>query len=281
MGTNNNTTNIVMPTSENIKCIIEEAKRNAFVDASALGIKLLKNDLNVLLPEISERLTDEIRDKESEDETEISKEVEDEIFEVSGDEWEDVQTEIKELPEELPLKIKNLKDYTKTGEKLPKYCLKVRVNDKVITLRKSTLCWLFSDKEGRLSSDRLLRVRGMKIQNTPKSRVPSNKFKKPRKINLSSSSSSSDDETVEYSSESELEIFEEKESENEEDVKIIKEQYYAVFYDEAWYIGRVLDCSATECCIKFLKSELDQFIWPKNEEIRTIQKNLYFTDPYL
>lgn len=64
------------------------------------------------------------------------------------------------------LKIKN----TKTRQTEPKYCLKVKVNDKVLTLRKSKLCCLFSDKAGTLSS---------KIHQKDVFQV-----KKPRKINV-------------------------------------------------------------------------------------------------
>lgn len=34
-------------------------------------------------------------------------------------------------------------------------------NNKTRCMKKSSLCWLFSEKNGKLSSDRLLRVRGM------------------------------------------------------------------------------------------------------------------------
>lgn len=53
------------------------------------------------------------------------------------------------------------------------------------------------------------------------------------------------------------------------------EKYYAVFYDQTFYIGRALEIvNEEETKFKFLKYDLDQYIWPKVED-RDIVNNKF------
>lgn len=67
-----------------------------------------------------------------------------------------------------------IKDYTFAKESNNKFkdksFLKVQIKNKVLLVRKSTLCWFFATKCGRLSTDRLLRVRGMSGEMSSKPR---------------------------------------------------------------------------------------------------------------
>ncbi|KAF5302422.1 hypothetical protein FQR65_LT08510 [Abscondita terminalis] len=64
------------------------------------------------------------------------------------------------------------------------------------------------------------------------------------------------------------------------DVKL--ENYYAVFYDDSWYIGRVieiLDKSTSK--VKFLKENLRQFIWPKRDDIQEVRNEYIYYGPII
>ncbi|XP_050513083.1 uncharacterized protein LOC126888730 [Diabrotica virgifera virgifera] len=62
----------------------------------------------------------------------------------------------------------HLRDYT-GQKKAQKSCLSVTLKDKKTRIiKKSTLIWFFQEKQGRLSTDRLLRVKGMTVKNTHK-----------------------------------------------------------------------------------------------------------------
>lgn len=61
-------------------------------------------------------------------------------------------------------------------------------------------------------------------------------------------------------------------------MEIQNEQYYAVYYDDQWYIGRVIsiiDKNRSE--MKFLRSCLDNVQWPKVDDIQVV-KNQYIID---
>ncbi|KAL4101321.1 hypothetical protein QTP88_021341 [Uroleucon formosanum] len=52
-------------------------------------------------------------------------------------------------------------------------------------------------------------------------------------------------------------------------VSLNKENYYAIMYDTNWYLGRLIyftNQEKTFCEIKFLKTDLDTFYWPKHPE---------------
>lgn len=60
-----------------------------------------------------------------------------------------------------------------------------------------------------------------------------------------------------------------------------REKYYAVFYDDRYYIGRVLDiASDSDVKMKFLSEQLgDTFSWPRKDDISVINKRFIFYGP--
>lgn len=65
---------------------------------------------------------------------------------------------------------------------------------------------------------------------------------------------------------------------NNVDLKL--EHYYAVFYEENWFLGRIISLE-DKIVMKFLKQELDKFIWPdkKNEDIQKVNGKYIFYGP--
>lgn len=62
-------------------------------------------------------------------------------------------------------------------------------------------------------------------------------------------------------------------------IKFENEKYYAVYYDTGWYIGRVLEIMEDKCKVKFLKADLDNFFWPKNNEVHDVSLSFIFYGP--
>lgn len=149
-------------------------------------------------------------------------------------------------------------------------------------MRKSTLCWLFATKSGRLSTDRILRVRGVPSQKLSLQNV---KEKQNRKKNWDVTSSPKSG-TNGSENESEYEEMREKDQKNEigeniiEQIPIHIEKYYAVYYDNRFYIGRALNVYENfSCKVKFLKSKLDTFIWPREEDVEVVENRFIFYGP--
>ncbi|KAF5279100.1 hypothetical protein FQA39_LY05778 [Lamprigera yunnana] len=60
------------------------------------------------------------------------------------------------------------------------------------------------------------------------------------------------------------------------------EKYYAIQYEEQWYIGRVISRSEENFYVmKFLKQEMDVFVWPKNinTDISKVHESYIFYGP--
>lgn len=84
------------------------------------------------------------------------------------------------------------------------------------------------------------------------------------------------------SSGSELEIESDDQSIDEKKLKIdIKlESYYAIYYEDTWYLGRVIDFwDENKTKIKFMKKDLDNYIWPRKEDIHTVENRFIFYGP--
>lgn len=62
-------------------------------------------------------------------------------------------------------------------------------------------------------------------------------------------------------------------------VTVVVESYYAVFYDESWYIGRILQQIGNEWKIKFLKKNLLDYVWPRSDDIQIVKKCFIFYGP--
>ena len=61
--------------------------------------------------------------------------------------------------------------------------------------------------------------------------------------------------------------------------EILLEKYYAVFYDDTYYIGRVVEQSNNQVKMKFFKYELNSFIWPRDEDVTFVTTKYIFYGP--
>ena len=146
-----------IPPIDEIMITLERAKYDALNDALKLGMVFES-------PEIAEQKLIEIlinpvhcdeipnSDDESIEETKICEEPE-----FSGS---DVEIDEGDLSLFSSYKKLNLKDYSEDKVTNKGSFLNVTLNGKKHLIKKSSLCWLLSDKS-RLSNDRIYRVRGM------------------------------------------------------------------------------------------------------------------------
>lgn len=175
--------------------------------------------------------------------------------------------------------ILNIKDISKTNtRKLPTHLIKIFVNNREMTVKKSKLCWLFISISGRLSSDRLLRVR----TDSARALIVSKKcMNSKRNVNLEQSDTSVSG-SCRTDSEFENESFSDKNDEETDIAKRItvnKDEYYAVLYDK-WYIGLVIETlDENTSKIKFLKRELDEYMWHRPEDIQILNNKYIFYGP--
>ncbi|KAF5286417.1 hypothetical protein FQR65_LT12598 [Abscondita terminalis] len=168
-------------------------------------------------------------------------------------------------------KLKNYPEVTNLKEDSPFVRIKLE-DDSEIVVKKSSYCWLLQDDRGRVSSDRLKRFHltaKKKKLPTANTKRKSNNVLQINNDDVDNSSSSSDD-NIEYDSvnteesgNSEVEQTD-KTNRNVEPEVLMLENYYAVFYDEGWFIGRAIEkLSADTYKFTFLKQDLDNFVWPK------------------
>lgn len=174
----------------------------------------------------------------------------------------------------------DLIDYTDLETKKTDSFVEIINKGRIMKLRKTTLCWMLETKDSRLSSDRLQRVRG------PKSFIDKNiptKSKKKQDISESESSESESEETLKYDDSDDTETFSEFEDDASKNVSSTAhfqlEQYYAVAYHDSWYIGRILETNTVQSKLKFLKFDLDRYIWPPREDIQVVQNTYIFEGP--
>ncbi|KAL0098819.1 hypothetical protein PUN28_020764 [Cardiocondyla obscurior] len=64
-----------------------------------------------------------------------------------------------------------------------------------------------------------------------------------------------------------------------EKLKLELEKYYCVYYDTGWYIRRKLHIEKNTCQIKFLYSNLDEFRWPKKDDIKKVNIKFILCEP--
>lgn len=93
-----------------------------------------------------------------------------------------------------------------------------------------------------------------------------------------SSSQSSDQQLILNDDPSSENIESSDDEKNTEIINIKVEHYYAVIYDNGWYIGRVININENQYTIKFLK-ELDKFKWPNNDDIQIVPRKYIFYGP--
>lgn len=153
-------------------------------------------------------------------------------------------------------------------------------NGTVKTVKKTSLCWLFSDSISKVSTDRLERFKVKKKDSDPSKRIIN--IDKDEEISCKQTSSNEGDTSEDEISE-ETDLKDENPSKKSE-IKILKEHYYSVMYEDAWYIGKVVKEVVTEnrkkyIQIKFLKENLDNFSWPKQEDIQNVENIQVFYGP--
>ncbi|XP_044758739.1 uncharacterized protein LOC123316627 [Coccinella septempunctata] len=172
----------------------------------------------------------------------------------------------------------DLKDYSHLNVDLSiesPYTEVVIGENKKIIIKKSALCWLLEEGKGRISTDRLRRY-NQKRKYAGRTDVK-RKLRKGKQEEEYSDNNLSEEMIIELdenSSKEELEVpVDEIESHDKSEMgKVIieAERYYAIAYDDGWYIGRVLEKNGNSYKVKFLKQDLQNFVWPKNLDIQNV-----------
>lgn len=54
--------------------------------------------------------------------------------------------------------------------------------------------------------------------------------------------------------------------------RIILESYYAVFYDDQYYLGRAIELVEGKIKMKFLTKVLNKYYWPKKDDIDLVEE---------
>lgn len=62
-------------------------------------------------------------------------------------------------------------------------------------------------------------------------------------------------------------------------INIVKNSYYSVFYDEDWYIGRAIEEIENKWNIKFLNKNLSEYEWPRKDDIQIVEKCFIYFGP--
>lgn len=181
----------------------------------------------------------------------------------------------------------NLVDFSSRTSANKRCYVTIYNNTKKITVKKSTLCWLLDNKNPRLSADRLERVRGPKCASGVLPIKPAATKKRKRRSSDTSTGSVSLS-SPSYADSDDSETFSDLENDKSEDPEerrnfFLTEKYYSVAYKENWYIGRILEITNNSTnnglVIKFLKYDLDKYIWPQSEDIQTVEEQYVFHGP--
>ncbi|KAF5282760.1 hypothetical protein FQR65_LT02757 [Abscondita terminalis] len=249
---------------DEIEQTIMEAKENAEHVLSDLGIEIENDEwMNISIPNVHDHNKhdelDELKESSSSDV----------IYENSNEQsnthLSDVDLGDTTIIEELENVDLNLLDYSDSTNLSS--LVEVRNKGKVLRIKKTTLCWFLDNKDSRLSSDRLQRVKGPKqIKDNNKQTI---KKKKKKRLESDSDSLEEDHLSPIYDDSEDSETFSDVEnisSSKAGDISLAVEKYYAVAYHDTWYIGRILEANEKESKVKFLKFDLDRMIKQKNLE---------------
>lgn len=192
-----------VPSIKEIKDILELAKENVLNDIKILGMEVNEEFCeNVSIPvtscSINAVLIDDPMNDDDDDEQQLLDD-DPSIENIPCNVLQEIEDDAKLISENLEIDL-DLRDYDnnrKTKNKLGRNSLYLRVilkSKKTVTVRKSSLCWLYSEKYGRLSSDRIFKFRG-----TSSSRISARLDKRKelvrknkKKLSNAFSSSSSD-----------------------------------------------------------------------------------------
>lgn len=129
--------------------------------------------------------------------------------------------------------------------------------------------------------------KALKEQKKNKRQIEKNSEKKHNKktyqknnIKNWSDSEESDDIDVPLDSEFECEEYSDDDYENlDSTVKIEMEKYYCVYYDDRYYVGRIVSLEDDKVTMKFLKPDLEKWIWPKADDITKVDRSFIFYGP--
>ncbi|KAK4882365.1 hypothetical protein RN001_005684 [Aquatica leii] len=280
----------ILPDMINIEIdsIVEDALENAYQDAKTVGM-LVKKDICYLAelainPEIEfgEVQTDITSVTNDQPEYSLEENLERNILAEDNHLLQsNANDDVSQLQNDI-----ELKDYSNKNVDLSENSpyLKVTLPTKTMVIKKSAYCWLLDTGNGKITSDRLKRfiVTKRKEPTTDTKESKKEKLKKFRKVIKSESDSNSDGE-IEYddSTDTDVENFS-CDNAVQSPFKIELEKYYAVQYEEQWYIGRIISRSEENFYVmKFLKQEMDVFVWPKNinTDISKVHESYIFYGP--
>lgn len=298
-----------LPTTQEIKKILEKARNQAIKDAEMLGMILDNSPFSlerVALPTPAEALLDvEDSREEQSQEQEVINNVNETYEQSSSQSFDELDHDEKiTVNNLLACDSLNIKDYSSSDKgkrKTDIYLTLSLNNNKIVTVKKSTLCWLFTNTSGRLSSDRLLRVRGMSGQKKEKAKERKNteqtdkqkshekkrKKKSERKSKEMEETDDSEDdsEDIEYCESDDdvnLDVSDNETIESFETtskISIENEKYYVVYYETQWYIGRVLTTGDNRSTIKFLEKFMNEYRWPKKDDTQEVKNKFIFYGP--
>ncbi|CAH1115887.1 unnamed protein product [Psylliodes chrysocephalus] len=134
--------------------------------------------------------------------------------------------------------LKNFTSLNINDTKTKKNVVHIKIGNKYKTIRKTTLCWLLEEQSNKLSSDRIIRVRGVP-------EFAASKNCKKSTVNL-----------------------------------IETDKYYAIYYDDSWYIGKIIETRNDDLYrIKILKEDLGHYYWPNKDDIQTVKKEFILFGP--
>lgn len=281
--------------------IVGQAMRDASQDCQKLGLQLEHDDCNIV--DIANNWQDEENDS-------VNRETVNTCGNLDLNLTDNFNTFIinDSVLEGLNRENLDLKDYSGdyANKDLAECSPFVRVNlsnGKSKIIKKSSFCWLLYEGKGKVSVDRLRRfVTNTKLSKNPTKKNPTlrkctrktvklggkrkNKNQFPE-TDIESDYSLNDSTDSESFSDSEhcnneSNMIEKLRHKNEKCVSksVLKEHYYAVLYDEGWYVGRVVEkLDGDVFRMKFLKQEVNVFIWPKNDDITEVNKKIIFYGP--
>ncbi|KAJ8970622.1 hypothetical protein NQ314_001157 [Rhamnusium bicolor] len=317
-GDDRNENNTPLPNFDEIQSIINGVIPEVEEKCRELGMDMSGEDLwmHITVPNIND--LDGLENEDIVLEKEVNKSMENTVSgEGSSNQDKDISEEVSEPEIDLEdLKDIDLIDYSSKSRNNSPY-VKVISRNKEIMVKKSTLCWVLENKNGRLSSDRLERVKGPKsfTKTGPKHNSVKNKaimrktlttsvktvgkkakkkverIKKSRKKYFDSdseSSSSFSSPTYDDTEDTEDDIFDnlvhmsdENTKSNEYSIEVPElEKYYTVAYEGAYYVGRVIEIiNNKKSKIKFLKSDLERLVWPATEDIQIVDNTFIFYGP--
>lgn len=289
------------PTYDKIKLIIEEAVADALKTAAEFNMILESKEsiYHISIPaavETSEEQNENADDQADELLNNENNELQGIVLpsDFNENEHDSDQEFVSQISKLNSLDLKDCSNI-----KFPeKSCLTVQLaNGKMIKVKKSTLCWFFQNKKGRLSSDRLVRVRGMTKQKNERKSKESMLSKsrstylrnngKKRKQQSETETDESESETLDLTYTDSEDISDENEEtiHGDEESKILmhKEHIYAIFYDEDWYLGRIIDIYPEEVKVKFLRKTIqkstEDFTWSHKHETYNVKKEYVFYGP--